>query len=213
MIVRFADDFVVGFQNRHEAEQFLKELQERFRKFNLKLHATKTRLIEFGRYAARNRRRRGVSKPETFDFLGFTHVCDQDRQGRFIVLRQTMRKRMRLKLKELKEELRRRMHLPIPVLGKWLRSVLLGHYRYYGVPRNMRKLCAFCYQVYWLWLRTLRRRSQRHRITWERMFRLAKRWLPKSRIYHPYPEQRFPSLSKVGAQCGSSARWDLRGGR
>jgi group II intron reverse transcriptase/maturase len=213
VIVRFADDFVVGFQYRHEAEQFLKELQDRLRKFNLKLHATKTRLIEFGRRAAVNRERRGDGKPETFDFLGFTHVCDRDRKGRFIVLRQTMRKRMCAKRKELKEQLRRRMHQPIPVMGQWLRSVLLGHYRYYGVPRNMRKLKAFCYQVYWLWFRTLRRRSQRHRLTRERMFRLAKRWLPKPRIYHPYPEQRFPSLSKVGAQCGSSARWDLCGGR
>ena len=191
VIVRFADDFVVGFQYRHEAEQFLKELQERFQKFNLKLHATKTRLIEFGRYAAATRKRRGDGKPETFDFLGFTHVCDQDRQERFIVLRQTMRKRMCAKLKELKEELRRRMHLPIPVMGQWLRSVLLGHYRYYGVPRNMRKLCAFQCQVYRLWLRTLRRRSQRHRLTRERMGRLAKRWLPKPRVYHPYPEQRL----------------------
>lgn len=191
VIVRFADDFVVGFQYRHEAEQFHKELQERFQKFNLKLHAEKTRLIEFGRYAAENRKRRGDGKPETFDFLGFTHVCDKDRQGRFIVLRQTMRKRMCTKLKELKAELRRRMHLPIPVMGQWLRSVLLGHYRYYGVPRNQRKLSAFRYQVFRLWQRALRRRSQRHRITWERMDRLAKRWIPSPRIYQPYPEQRL----------------------
>lgn len=143
VIVRFADDFVVGFQYRDEAEQFLKELQERFQTFNLKLHAEKTRLIEFGRYAATNRKRRGDGKPETFDFLGFTHVCDQDRQGRFIVLRQTMRRRICAKLKEIKEELRRRMHWPIPVTGRWLRSVLLGHDRYYGVPRNLRKLSSF----------------------------------------------------------------------
>ncbi|MCP4605376.1 MAG: group II intron reverse transcriptase/maturase [Proteobacteria bacterium] len=191
VIVRFADDFVVGFQYRQEAEQFLKELQERFQKFNLKLHATKTRLIEFGRQAARDRKRRGDNKPETFDFLGFTHVCDRDRLGRFIVLRQTMRKRMRAKLKELKEELRRRMHWPIPVVGQWLRSVLLGHYRYYGVPRNLRKLGAFRHQVSWLWLRTLRRRSQRHRLTPERKDRLVKRWIPSPRVFHPYPEQRL----------------------
>ena len=191
VIVRFADDFVVGFQYRDEAEQFLKELQERFQTFNLKLHAEKTRLIEFGRYAATNRKRRGKGKPNTFEFLGFTHVCDQDRQGRFIVLRQTMRKRMRAKLKEIKEELRRRMHWPIPVTGRWLRSVLLGHYRYFGVPRNLRKLSSFHYQVYRFWQRTLRRRSQRHRLTQERMERLRIRWLPSPRVYHPYPEQRL----------------------
>ena len=185
VIVRFADDFVVGFQYRKEAEQFQKGLQERFQKFNLKLHAEKTRLIEFGRYAAETRKRRNDGKPETFDFLGFTHVCDTDRHGRFIVLRQTMRKRMCAKLKELKDELRRRMHLPVPVMGQWLRSVLLGHYRYYGVPRNQRKLSAFRYQVFRLWQRTLRRRSQRHRLTQERMNRLALRWIPSPRIFHP----------------------------
>jgi len=191
VIVRFADDFVVGFQYRQEAEQFLKELQKRFQKFNLKLHAAKTRLIEFGRFAAKDRKRRDDGKPETFDFLGFTHVCDQDQLGRFIVLRQTMRKKMCAKLKELKEELRWRMHRPIPVVGQWLRSVLLGHYHYYGVPRNLRKLSAFKQQVFRLWLRTLRRRSQRHRLTPERIDRLVKRWLPSPRVFHPYPEQRL----------------------
>ena len=191
VIVRFADDFVVGFRYRADAEQFLDDLQERFRKFNLELQADKTRLIEFGRYAAENRRRRGDGKPETFEFLGFTHVCEKTRDGKFIVLRQTVQKRMRAKLAELKKELRRRLHLPIPTVGRWLRSVLLGHYRYYGVPRNQRKLSAFRYQVFRLWFRALRRRSQRHRITQERMNRLAMLWLPTPRIFQPYPEQRL----------------------
>jgi group II intron reverse transcriptase/maturase len=191
VIVRFADDSVVGFEHRTDAEQFLDDLQERLRKFNLELQSTKTRLIEFGRGAADNVRRRGEGKPETFDFLGFTHACDKTRDGKFIVLRQTMRQRMRAKLKDLKTELRKRWHLPVSTVGQWLRSVLLGHYRYYGVPRNGRKLHAFRYQVFRLWLRALRRRSQRHRITPARMARLVKLWLPTPRIFHPYPEQRL----------------------
>ena len=159
-----------------------------FAKFNLELHPDKTRLIEFGRFAAGNRKRRGEGKPETFAFLGFTHVCDMTRKGKFIVLRQTMRKRMRAKLKEIKEELRRRLQNPIPAVGQWLRIVLLGHYRYFGVPRNGRKLAAFQYQIRWLWYRALCRRSQRHRLTTERMNRLVKRWLPVPRIVHSYPD-------------------------
>jgi hypothetical protein len=189
--VRYADDFTVGFQYREDAERLLAELRERFRKFNLELHPTKTRLMEFGRYAARNRQRRGEGKPESFDFLGFTHTCDKTRNGKFNVLRQTMRKRMQSKLREIKLELRRRMHHPIPRVGQWLRSVLAGHFRYYAVPRNQRKLSAFKYQVYCLWFRTLRRRSQRHRISGERMNRLADRWFPRDRVVHPYPEQRL----------------------
>ena len=191
IVVRFADDFVVGFQYRSDAERLLEELRERFLKFNLELHADKTRLIEFGRFAAENRRRRGEGKPETFDFLGFTHVCDKTRNGKFIVLRQTMRKRMRAKLKQLKEELRVRWHVPIPAVGQWLRSVLLGHYQYYGVPRNGRKLSAFRYQVFRLWLRALRRRSQRSRRLQARMARLAELYIPSPRICHPYPEHRL----------------------
>jgi len=191
IVVRFADDFAVGFQYRSDAVRFLSELRERFRKFNLELHADKTRLIEFGRFAAENRRRRGDGKPETFDFLGFTHVCDKTRNGKFIVLRQTMRQRLRAKLKQLKEELRTRWHVPIPAVGQWLRSVLLGHYHYYGVPRNQRKLNAFRYQVYRLWLRALRRRSQRQRRLYARMNRLATQWLPAPRVFHPYPEHRL----------------------
>jgi group II intron reverse transcriptase/maturase len=190
-IVRFADDFVVGFQSRTDAEQFQEELKERLKGFNLELHADKTRLIEFGLFAAENHKKRGAGKPETFDFLGFTHICGKNRKGRFVLVRQTMRKKMQRKLVELKQELRKRMHTPITEVGKWLRSVLLGHYRYYGVPRNSRRLSAFRYHLlcYWKW--TLRRRSQRQRTTWERMRLIAPRWLPLPRIYHPYPEERL----------------------
>ena len=189
-VVRYADDFVMGFEYRSDAERLLADLRDRFRKFALQLHPDKPRLIEFGRYASDNRKRRGEGKPETFDFLGFTHVCDRTRAGRFIVLRQTIAKRMRAKLAEIKHELRRRLHHPTPSVGRWLRSVVTGHYQDYAVPRNQRKLDAFRYHVRRLWRRALRRRSQRHRCTGERMNRLADRWLPPVRIYHPYPEQR-----------------------
>lgn len=188
VIVRFADDFVVGFQYRADAERFQSELRERFRKFNLELKDDKTRLIEFGRFAAENGKRRGDGKPETFDFLGFNHVCDVTKKGKFIVLRQTLRKRMRAKLQEIKGELWRRLQNPVPAVGQWLRIVLLGHYRYYGVPCNGRKLGAFRYQICRLWYRTLRRRSQRHRLTSERMARLENKWLPRPRIMHSYPD-------------------------
>ena len=191
IIARFADDFTVGFQYREDAERFLEELRERFQRFHLELHPEKTRLMEFGRYAAENRKRRGEGKPESFDFLGFTHTCDKTRNGKFIVLRQTMRKRLQSKLREIKIELKRRLHHPVPEVGQWLRSVMQGHFNYYAVPRNQRKLGAFKYQVYRLWLRTLRQRSQRHRMTGERMNRLADRWFPPIRILHPYPEQRL----------------------
>jgi group II intron reverse transcriptase/maturase len=191
IMVRFADDVAMGFQYREDAERFLKDMQERFLRFNLELHPDKTRLIEFGRYAAENRRRRGEGKPETFDFLGFTHVCDRTKRGKFIVLRRTIRKRMQAKLNEIQKELRRRLHHSIPTVGQWLRSVVQGYFRYYAVPRNQRLLHAFKYQVYRLWFRALRRRSQRHRITGRRMNRLAKRWLPPVKILHAYPEQRL----------------------
>ena len=191
VMVRFADDIVMGFENRSDAERFHQDLRERFHKFALELHPDKTRLIEFGRFAAQNRKRRGEGKPESFDFLGFTHACDRSRTGRFIVLRQTIAKRMRAKLAEIKCELRRRLHHSTPSVGRWLRSVVQGHFQYYAVPRNQRKLNAFKYQVRRLWLRALRRRSQRHRITGERMDRLAAKWLPPVRTLHPYPEQRL----------------------
>jgi len=191
--VRYVDDFVVGFQYRSEAEQCLAELRERFREFGLELHPDKTRLIEFGRFAADNRRGPGGggAKPETFSFLGFTHICDRTRKGKFIVLRQTERKRMRAKLRELKQELRRRLHHPVPEVGQWLRAVVRGHFQYFGVPRNGPALMLFRHQVAVLWIRSLRRRSQKHRVTWKRMGRLFSCWLPTARIYHPYPEQRL----------------------
>ena len=191
IVVRWADDFIVGFQHRSEAEQCLAELRERFRKFGLELHPDKTRLIEFGRHAGGNRRGGGGGKPGTFNFLGFTHICDKTRKGKFIVLRQTQRERMRAKLREVTQELRRRLHDPVPEVGQWLRAVVRGHFRYYGVPRNGPALTLLRQQVVGLWLRSLRRRSQKHRVTWERMWRLASRWLPTARIHHPYPEQRL----------------------
>ena len=191
VIVRFADDIVVGFQSRIDAELFHGELMERLLGFNLELHADKTRLIEFGRFAAEDRKARGDGKPETFNFLGFTHVCGKTRKGKFTVLRQTMRKKMQRKLAELKQELRKRMHRSIIEVGKWLRIVLLGHYRYYGVPGNFRLLDAFRHHLRNHWRNTLRRRSQRNRITWARVDRIATRWFPPPRIYHPYPEDRL----------------------
>ena len=188
IVVRFADDAVLGFQNRADAERFLSELRERFAKFNLELHPEKTRLIEFGRYAAANRRRRGQGKPETFDFLGFTHICVKKRSnGMFTVLRQTIRKRLQAKLGEVKTTLTRRMHDPIPEVGKWLRSVVGGHVRYYGVPMNSPALRTFRFQVGRLWHRALSRRSQNGYVNWDRMRRLIDRWLPPARVCHPYP--------------------------
>jgi RNA-directed DNA polymerase len=182
---------VVGFEHRAEAEQFQRDLTERLRKFHLELHPDKTRLIEFGRYAAANRERCGEDKPETFNFLGFTHICGKTRQGKFAVWRQTMRKRMRAKLKAIKLELKRRLHIPVPTQGQWLRAVVMGHYHYYGVPRNGPALCEFRYHVICLWKRALERRSQTAYVTWERMYRIAERWLPNAKICHPYPAQRL----------------------
>ena len=181
----------MGFEHRSDAEQFRKELSERFAQFGLELHADKTRLIEFGRWAARNRKRRGEGKPETFDFLGFTHICGKTRKGKFTVQRRTMRKRMQAKLKAVRQELRRRMHKPVPEQGAYIRSVVRGHCRYYGVPGNSRSICAFRFTIARLWHRTLRRRSQKNNLPWSRMERLLVRWLPAARICHPYPSVRF----------------------
>ena len=190
--VRYADDIVVGFQNEVDAKQFLAELTGRFRKFNLELHPDKTRLIEFGPFADRNRKRRGEGKPETFDFLGFTHICGKKRSnGYFTVLRQTIRKRQQAKLNSVKAELRQRMHAPVQDTGKWLRSVVSGHIRYYGVPMNSHALKTFRYKVGWLWHRALSRRSQNGRVLWDRMRRLIDRWLPPVRVYHPFPLRRM----------------------
>jgi len=192
IVVRFADDIVIGFQSKSDAERFWAELIERLRKFGLELHPEKTRLLEFGPFAAENRRRRGQGKPETFNFLGFTHICGKKRSnGRFTVVRQTIRKRLQAKLGEVKAELRRRMHEPIPKVGTWLRSVVGGHIRYYGVPMNSPALRVFRFQVGWLWHRALSRRSQKGRLLWDRMRRLIERYLPPAHICHPYPLRRL----------------------
>jgi group II intron reverse transcriptase/maturase len=191
IIVRWADDFIIGFEDEQDARRFLDELRERFSRFGLELHPDKTRLIEFGRHAARRRARRGLGRPETFDFLGFTHICTTSRKGRFWIKRITIAKRMRAKLRQVKDELKRRWHQPIPVQGRWLRSVVQGHLNYYAVPGNSNAIAAFRTQVTRHWLRALRRRSQRSRATWERMNRIAKRWLPLARVKHPFPDVRF----------------------
>jgi group II intron reverse transcriptase/maturase len=196
IVVRFADDFVVGFEHRQEAERFLAELRERFAQFGLELHPDKTRLIEFGRFADRNRRGRGDGKPGTFDFLGFTHSCGKTRRGKFTVLRQTMRRRWQAKLREVKTELRRRLHDPIPEQGAYLRAVLLGHSRYYGVPRNGPSLGAFRNEMTRLWRASLMRRSQTGFVSWQRMARYISRWLPTPRICHPYPNQRLAFVTQ-----------------
>jgi RNA-directed DNA polymerase len=191
IVVRYADDAIVGFQHKSEAERFLADLRERFHKFSLELHPDKTRLLEFGPFAAENRRRRGRGKPETFNFLGFTHICGKKRNGRFTVLRQTMRSRLQAKLKAVKAELRRRWHDPVPVVGQWLRLVVSGHVRYYGVPMNNPALFVFRDRVGWLWHRALMRRSQTGFVSWERMRRLIDHWLPPARVCHPYPLRRM----------------------
>jgi group II intron reverse transcriptase/maturase len=191
IIVRYCDDFIAGFQHKDEAEQFLRDLRERFRTFNLELHPDQTRLIEFGRYAVERRQRRGQGKPETFDFLGFTHICGQTKRGVFTVRRNTIATRLRRKLRAVKQTLRLRMHWPIKELGAWLKSVVVGHYRYYGVPRNMGMLRVFRERILRYWCRTIRRRSQRHRMTWQRMYQLATQWLPEPQIMHPYPAPRL----------------------
>jgi group II intron reverse transcriptase/maturase len=191
ILVRYADDYVVGFEHREDAERFLADLRARLAGFGLELAEDKTRLIEFGRSAARDRERRGDRKPDTFDFLGFTHMCATSKNGRFKLKRVTSKKKMRAKLRELKNEMRRRAHLPIPEQGRWLARVLTGHYRYYAVPDNSHALRAFRQAIARLWLRALRRRSQRYRLRWERMGRLMDRWLPTPRILHPWPDARF----------------------
>ncbi len=191
IIVRFADDFTMGFEYQEDAQRFLVELRERFARFGLELHPDKTRLIEFGRFAAKNRQARGLGKPETFDFLGFTHICARMRDGRFWVRRITISKRMRTKLREVKDQLKRRRHQPVPEQGRWLASVVRGYRAYYAVPGNRAAVATFRTQVTKLWHEALERRSQRTRINWARMNRLATRWLPPARVVHPFPDVRF----------------------
>jgi RNA-directed DNA polymerase len=191
VIVRYADDVVVGFEHEGDARRFLDAMRARLEEFMLSLHPDKTRLIEFGRFAAVNRKRRGLGKPETFDFLGFTFICGKSRRGNFLLQRKTRRDRMRTKLQEIKLELRRRMHSPIPEQGRWLRQVVTGHFGYFAVPTNGRALNAFRFYITDLWRRTLRRRSQRSGLTWDRTTKLTDHWLPKPQILHPWPQLRF----------------------
>jgi group II intron reverse transcriptase/maturase len=190
VITRFADDFIVGFQHQDDAERFLAELRGRLAKFSLELHPEKTRLIEFGPHAARNRKARGEGKPETFTFLGFRHIARMTR-GRFWVQRITDKKKMAAKLKQARTEIMRRRHLPVPDQGRWLASVIAGHQQYYAVPGNFNAVQAFRTRVTRHWRHALRRRSQKSRLTWARMDRLASRYLPRTRIIHPFPDRRF----------------------
>ena len=190
-IVRYADDFIVGFEHEGEARRFLEALRERLKEFALSLHPEKTRLIEFGRHAEDNRRRHGLGKPETFSFLGFTFICGRSRRGKFQIRRKSRRDRMRAKLQAVKQELRRRMHQPVLEQRKWLRQVVTGYFNYHAVPTNGRALAAFRYFVIEHWKRTLRRRSQTDGMTWQRITRLVSDWLPKPHILHPWPRARF----------------------
>ncbi len=191
IILRYADDTVVGFEHEADARRFLDKMRARLEEFALSLHPEKTCLIEFGRHAAADREQRGLGKPETFNFLGFTFICSKSRKGRFLIQRKTRRDRMMAKLLELKEEMRRRMHWPIPKQGEWLKRVVGGFFNYHAVPTNSRAIATFRRHVIALWRRTLRRRSQKDDTTWERITRLADEWLPRPRILHPWPNVRF----------------------
>ena len=191
VFVRYADDIVAGFEHEADARRFWDAMRTRFEQFSLELHGEKSRLLEFGRYAAARRQRRGLGKPQTFTFLGFTFICGKSRRGGFLLKRKTRGDRMRAKLREIKEQLRSRMHDAIPVQGKWLKGVVTGYFAYHAVPTNVRALAAFRYHVVDLWRRTLRRRSQKDRLTWARMTRIAAAWLPLPRILHPWPDERF----------------------
>lgn len=200
IVVRYADDLVVGFQHRAEAERFLKEFRERLAEFGLEMHPEKTRLIEFGREAWAKRGQAGKGKPETFQFLGFTHYCGENSKGYFTVWRETVAKRMRAKLSEIKQELRTRMHEPIAQTGKWLKQVVQGYYRYHAVPGNLRRLSLFRWRLRRLWRQTLRRRGQKQRLTWEKLDRVFTRWIPVPRVLHPYPSVRFDVRIRGGSR-------------
>jgi group II intron reverse transcriptase/maturase len=192
IIVRYADDAVLGFEHRAEAEKFLEQLRERLAKFGLELHPDKTRLIEFGRFAADNRSKRGEGKPETFDFLGFTHICGRaHKTGRFTVHRRTMAKRMRTKLKQMGTNLRKRMHQRTAVMAQWLGQVVRGYFQYHAVPGNLTRMVSFRREVLRRWFRTPRRRSQRQRLSWERFTARLAPLLPTVQVLHPYPDARF----------------------
>ena len=191
IVVRYADDLVAGFQHRAEAERFLEEFQKRLAKFGLEVHPEKTRLIEFGRYAQANRKQRGEGKPETFTFLGFTHYCGTNSKGYFVIWRRTAAKRMRAKLQGIKQELRRKMHEPVGVVGGWLKRVVEGYYRYHAVPGNIVVLGRFRERLCRLWRQVLRRRSQRRKPGWDSLRPIFEKWIPRPRVLHPYPDVRF----------------------
>lgn len=194
---RYADDFVVGFEHEHEARRFVQELQARMETFGLQLHPDKTRLLRFGRFAAERGQARGLARPETFDFLGFTHICGTTRTGKFLLLRRTVRKRLRAKLKAIRVALKRNCHRPIAELGKWVGAVVRGYLNYHAVPTNNAAIHIFRDQVLRAWLAALRRRSQTaRRLTWPRFMRIAARWIPRLKILHPYPQDRYASYTR-----------------
>ena len=196
IILRYADDVVVGFQHERDARRFADDLRQRLAKFCLELAEEKTRLIEFGRFAADTRRRSGLGKPETFTFLGFVHICSTTRNGKFLLRRHTIAKRMRDKLRELKLAIQRRIHLPIPAQAAWLASVVRGYFAYYAVPTNSQAMTRFRFAVIGLWHKALKRRSQRNRVTWQRMRILADAWIPRAQIQHPWPNERFDGRTR-----------------
>jgi hypothetical protein len=201
VIVRYADDFAVGFEHEEDGRRFLEDLRGRLREFKLELHEDKTRLIEFGRYANANRQRRGErGAAETFCFLGFVHICGRSRRGRFLLTRHTDPKRMRARLQAINVDLKRRRHDPVPEQGRWLGSVVRGYLAYFAVPTNSVVVARFRSEVIRHWRRHLCQRSQRHRLNWERMMRLADRWLPPARIQHPWPDARFHARTQGGSR-------------
>ena len=192
IVVRYADDIVVGFEHRSDAERFSVAWQQRLQQFGLEVHPEKTRLIEFGCQANANRQQRGEGKPDTFDFLGFTHICGKARKtDRFLVKRKTVRKRLTAKLQEVKAQLRQRWHDPVAATGRWLQAVVRGYFNYHAVSGSMDRLNGFRAQVIWQWRRALGRRSQRRRMTWAGFMKLVNRWIPSAKILHPYPNVRF----------------------
>jgi group II intron reverse transcriptase/maturase len=196
IVVRYADDLVLGFQYESDAARFHVDLHERFARFGLELHPDKTRRLCFGRFAEARRRERGERRPEVFEFLGFTHISGKSRAGKFLLHRHTSKARMRAKLKEIREQLWKRRHLPVPVQGKWIGAVVRGYLAYHAIPTNGRSMCSFRVEVTRHWLHALRRRSQRSRLTWQRMQRLANRWIPSARVLHPYPWERFEARTR-----------------
>lgn len=200
VVVRYADDLVMGFQHVTDAVRFRADLQQRLERFSLELHPDKTRLLRFGPFAATDRRVQGEDKPETFDFLGFTHICGKTRAGKFLLLRRTSKKRMRAKLKLIREDLLRQRHLPVEVQGRKLEAVVRGYYAYHAVPTNIRRLASFRTEILRAWRHALRRRGQRSTVTWQRLSRLAQRWIPTPRALHPYPWDRFDDRTRGGSR-------------